>query len=161
MRWIFFSPQVLSSVFWLNFKLTGVLHDVQCSINRFSVFVHIFAKINIVAANVVLWYVWYCCCGDIYLINGKLNVIVLLTFDDNWLDKLNTCSRASTSSRFKRRISLVWRSSAWLEPYNDDPPDINDAALPCTVNNQRILVKTTHTNIWNETHQMKNSTNEN
>lgn len=55
----------------------------------------------------------------------------LLTFDDNWLDKLITCSRASHNSRFNRRTSLAWRSS--VEPYNDEPPDINDAALPCTV----------------------------
>lgn len=59
----------------------------------------------------------------------------LLTFDDSWLDKLITCSRASHNSRFKRRTSLTWRSSA--EPYNDEPPDINDAALPCTVSNMR------------------------
>lgn len=65
----------------------------------------------------------------------KFNKIIgLLTLDDNWPDKLIICSRASHNSRFKRRTSFACRSSA--EPYNDEPPDINDAALPCTVKTQ-------------------------
>lgn len=58
----------------------------------------------------------------------KLKKRVLLTFVDNWVDKLITCSRASFNSRFKRRTSFNCLSS--VEPYNDEPPDSNDAALP-------------------------------
>lgn len=46
-----------------------------------------------------------------------------------------TCSRASHNSRFNRRTSAACRSSA-VEPYNDEPPDSNDAALPCTVTSE-------------------------
>lgn len=75
----------------------------------------------------------------LFKIEWELNVLwyskikynrAVLTLDDNWLDKLITCSRASHNSRFRRRTSFAWRSS--VEPYNDEPPDINDAALPCT-----------------------------
>lgn len=56
----------------------------------------------------------------------------LLTCKVNWVDKLFTWSRASPNSRFNRRTSFACLSSA--EPYNDEPPDINDAVLPWAVN---------------------------
>lgn len=63
----------------------------------------------------------------------EIRVNCLLTFVDNWLDRLCTWSRASPNSRFKRRTSWACRSSD--EPYIDEPPDTNDAALPCTIFN--------------------------
>lgn len=62
-------------------------------------------------------------------------VCIVLTLVDNWLDRLCTWSRASPSSRFKRRTSMACRSS--VDPYIDEPPDTNDVALPCaTVSRQ-------------------------
>lgn len=57
----------------------------------------------------------------------------VLTFVDSWLDRLITCSRASVNSRLSRRTSLAWRCSSVVEPYIDDPPDINEIWLPCAV----------------------------
>lgn len=54
-----------------------------------------------------------------------------LTLVDSWLERLMTWSLASHSSRFSRRTSFAWRSSA--DPYKDEPPDKSDAALPCTI----------------------------
>lgn len=63
--------------------------------------------------------------------DDKKNQLTLrLTFVESWLDRLKICSRASISSRLRRRTSWPWRSSA--EPYIDEPPDKSDAWLPWT-----------------------------
>jgi len=67
--------------------------------------------------------------------SGKHLKAFLLTFVDNWLDKLITCSRASVNSRFKRRTSFACRCSSVVEPYIEEPPDMSDIWLPCTENN--------------------------
>lgn len=66
-----------------------------------------------------------------YTYKYKIYKINVLTLVESWLDRLMTCSRASHNSRLRRRTSAAWRSSA-VDPYNDEPPDSNEAALPCT-----------------------------
>lgn len=72
-----------------------------------------------------------------------------LTLVESWLERLITWSRASCSSRLRRRTSLACLCSSVVEPYIDDPPDINEIWLPWTIRrvseHQETSINSSHT----------------